>query len=138
MKYHGIVTSTLDIVGTIAEVFTWIGLVLGGLCFLSLLIARTIGGRWVETDAVAISESGNTRLRWMSPSGLHEQLLGASEHDPAGAESHRVFYSERNPNKIRFDPTGHGERTLRLLSLLLLGLGAAALIASIALIFVPE
>lgn len=131
--------NTLHLVEVLAEVFTWVGLGLGGLCFITLLIVQVSGGRWVETDVITIGEVGQERLRWMSADGLHERLLDSGEaeslrHHP----EHRLFYSRRDPSRIRFDAVGHGEKTLRLLSWLLLGIGAVALVVSIVLIFVPK
>jgi hypothetical protein len=131
------VSTTLEIVGLIAEVFTWVGLVLGAVCLLALLIMRTFGGRWVEADALAVTESGETRLRWMSLHGLHERSLDPEDHRFADAAAVRLYYSQRNPSRIRFEPVGHGERTMWLLAWLLLGLGVLALVVSIVLIFIP-
>jgi hypothetical protein len=134
------VNNTLEFVGVLAEVFTWVGLVLGGFCLFSLLVVRAFGGRWVETDAVAVEgdRAGEMRLRWMSEGGLHERSVSQDEHDRmAGPDGVRLFYNVRDPGRARFDAVGHGEKTLRLLAWLLLGLGALALVVSIVLIFVP-
>ncbi len=122
----------------LAEVFTWVGLALGGLCFITLLIVQVSGGRWVETDVITIGEAGDERLRWMSADGLHERLLDAGEAEAFRHHAeNRLFYSQRDPSRIRFDAVGHAEKTLRLLTWLLLGVGVVALVVSIALIFVP-
>jgi hypothetical protein len=132
------VGSTLDIIGLIAEVFVWVGLVLGAVCLLVLLVMRTFGGRWIEADGVAVTEAGETRLRWMSLHGLHERFLDPDDRHLVNPSAPiRLYYSQRDPSRIRFDAVGHGERTLRLLSWLLLGLGLVALVVSIVLIFIP-
>jgi hypothetical protein len=129
--------TTLEFVGLIAEVFTWVGLVLGAVCLLVLLLMRTFGGRWIEAAGLAVTESGETRLRWMSLHGLHERLLDPADHHYAAPAAIPLFYSQRDPSRIRFDAVGHGERTMRLLAWLLLGLGFLALGVSIILIFIP-
>jgi hypothetical protein len=131
------VSSTLEIVGLIAEVFTWVGLVLGGVCLLVVLVMRTVAGHWVEAHGLAVTESGETRLRWMSLHGLHEQLLDPDDHHFADPAAIRLYYSQRDPSRIRFEPVGHGERTMWLLARLLLGLGLVATAVSIVLIFIP-
>jgi hypothetical protein len=134
------VNNPLQFVGVLAEVFTWVGLVLGGFCLFSLLVVRAFAGRWIETDAVAVEgdQVGEMRLRWMSEGGLHERFVSQDEHDRmAGPDGVRLFYSVRDPNRTRFDQVGHGEKALRLLAWLLLGLGALAFVVSIALIFAP-
>jgi hypothetical protein len=128
----------LEIIGLMAEVFTWVGLGLGAVCLLVLLLVRTFGGRWIEADGLAVTESGETRLRWMSLQGLHERLLDPADHHVTDPAAIRLFYSQRNPSRIRFDAVGHGERTMRLLTWLLLGLGLLALVVSTILIFIPD
>jgi hypothetical protein len=75
----------------------------------------------------------------MSSEGLHEHLIQESDHrDFQSTDGIRVYYSARNPYRYRFERIGHGEKLMRLLTWLFLGIGALALIVSIALIFVPS
>ena len=130
--------NTLDILENLAEILTWIGLTIGGLCFFGLIIMQLSAGRWIETDAVMIDGAGQSRVRWMSSEGLHEHLIHEGDHrDFRSSDGIRVYYSARNPHRYRFERIGHGERLMRLLTWLFLGIGALALIVSIALIFVP-
>jgi hypothetical protein len=133
------VGSFLDIAGMLAELFTWIGLGAAVVCFLALLILRAVDGRWIETDAVVLQEAPEIRLRWMSTAGLHERLLSPHErHHVSGSEGLRVYYRERKPAHTRFEASGDGEKTLRLLGFLFLGIGVLALVISIVLVFIPE
>ena len=130
--------NTLDILENLAEILTWIGLVIGSLCYFGLLIMQLSAGRWVETDAVMIGGADQPRLRWMSSEGLHEHLIHETDHRDFGSyDGIRVYYSARNPHRYRFERIGHGEKLMRLLTVLFLGIDALALIVSIALIFVP-
>ena len=130
--------SFLDLVGMIAELLTWVGISVGLLLLVASLLARAVSGRWVETDAVLVDGADETSVRWMSEEGLHLQTLTTQERsDLPESEGLRIFYQRRDPRRMRLEATGHGERVLRLLGLLLFGLGILAFVLSIALIFVP-
>jgi hypothetical protein len=131
------VNTALDFFGNLAELFSWIGLGLGLVFLVLWLIVRSVSGRWIETDAEVVNESGAACLRWMSIDGLHERPISAADRDQLhDADRVRLFYSQHAPERIRFDRIGHGENTLRLLTGLLLGLGAVALVASIVVLFI--
>lgn len=130
--------SVLDLVGAIAELLTWVGISLGLLLLLASLVTRAISGRWIETDAILVDGVDETSVRWMSADGLHLQpLTNAERSDLAASDGLRIFYQKRDPDRMRLEAMGHGERVLRLLGLLLFGLGMLAFIVSMALIFVP-
>ena len=129
--------TAFDYLGNLAELFSWIGLGLGVVFLVLWLIVRSVSGRWIETDAEVVNDSGAVCLRWMSRDGLHERRLSAADHDQLHqADRVRLFYSQHAPDRIRFDRIGHGENTLRLLTGLLLGLGAVAFVASMVLLIV--
>jgi len=131
------VNTALDFFGNLAELFSWIGLGLGTVFLLLWLIVRSVSGRWIETDAEVVAGSGDIRLRWMSRDGLHERQLNSLEHEQLNRTDRvRLFYSQHTPERIRFDRIGHGESTLRLLTGLLLGLGALATVLSIVLLVI--
>ncbi|GAB3121995.1 hypothetical protein [Glaciibacter psychrotolerans] len=128
--------SAHDFLGLLAELFTWIGLVVGGLCLVALLITRSASARWIETDAIVVEEKGGV-LRWMSGDGLHECSLTPSQREELQhVEGLRVYYRPGQPERIRFERTGHGEKTARLLTWLMLGLGGGGAVGSIVLLFV--
>ncbi len=130
--------SVLDLVGAIAELLTWVGISLGLLLLLASLVVRAVSGRWIETDAILVDGADEASVRWMSADGLHLQHITSAERsDFAGPDGVRIFYQKRDPDRMRLEAMGHGERVLRLLGLLLFGLGILAFIVSMALIFVP-
>jgi len=132
------VKSVLDLVGAIAELLTWVGISLGLLLLLASLVVRAVSGRWIETDAVLVDGADETSVRWMSADGLHLQPITSAERsDFASPDGVRIFYQKRDPDRMRLEAMGHGQRVLRLLGLLLFGLGILAFIVSIALIFIP-
>ncbi len=122
----------------IAELLTWVGLSLGLVLLIASLITRAVSGRWVETDAVLVENKDEASVRWMSEDGLHlHPLTTAERSDLPASDGLRVFYQRRDPDRMRLEASGHGERVLRLLGLLLFGLGLMAFVVSIVLIFVP-
>lgn len=129
-------STALDVLSNLAELFTWIGLSLGVTCLILVLIVKAAGGRWVETDAIVVDEQGGL-LRWMSNEGLHERPLTAHQKDLLQhADGLRLYYRWGEPERIRFERTGHGEKTLRLLTWLMLGLGGGGAVGSLVLLFV--
>lgn len=130
---------TRDIVGILAEVFTWIGLVPGILCLLALWMLRLARGEWVETEAVVVEGERGQRLRWMSHDGaMHARGMTAAERERAvDADALRIHYRRRSPSRAHLDPIDQDMRTLRLLSFILLGVFVLATIVSLAVLFVP-
>ncbi|HEV7951531.1 MAG TPA: hypothetical protein VGP24_17355 [Glaciihabitans sp.] len=133
-------SSFLDLVEVLAELFTWVGLVLGGLSFLTLLIVRVSRGSWVETEAVVVDEAEASQLRWMTIDGiLHSRNLDADERaaikDP---DELLIHYSRRSPDRMRFEVAGHGEKVLRALGFILLGIAAVSIVVSIVVLFIPH
>lgn len=122
----------------IAEVFTWVGIALGLVLLVASLITRAVSGRWIETDAILVDEPPEASVRWMSEDGLHLHPLSSAErHDLATLDPLRIYYQQRDPDRMRLEASGAGEKVLRMLGLLLCGLGVLASAVSIALIFVP-
>ena len=133
-------SSALDLVEILAELFSWIGLILAALCFFVLLVLRSTRGGWDETEAVIITVDGQPQLRWMAIDGtLHSRELhpdeAASLADP---EQLHVHYNRRSPHRVRFDVVGHGEKVLRALAFIFLGIGATSLIVSLVALFLPH
>ena len=122
----------------IAELLTWVGISVGLVLLFASLVTRAVSGRWIETDAVLVEGTDEASVRWMSDDGLHLQPITSHERSEfATSEGLRIFYQRRDPSRMRLEATGHGERVLRLLGLLLFGMGAVAFIVSMVLIFIP-
>jgi len=137
------VDNVFGTLGLIAELFTWIGFTVGGICLFILLILRGARGPWVETDAVLVLGDDATEtdeVRWMSEDGgLHAHRIRAHEREEiSDPEQLRIFYSKREPHIGRLEARTDGERVLRLLSWVLLGVGAAAVVLSLVLLIVEQ
>lgn len=117
-----------DVVGLIAEVFTWIG-VLGavGLAFLAL-VARIADGDWAPTRAVVEHTDEGSVVRWFDDQGrVNEAPLGA--HDLAKI-GHRdmadIEYRRGWQNRMRLT---HGSPAVRVFVRLSLLFAAVAVLA---------
>jgi hypothetical protein len=134
------VSHVLDLVENLAELFTWIGLLLGAGCFVAVLILRAARSGWVETDAVVVEENGSAQLRWMTTDGeLHKRALHPDEQSIiADPDELHVHYHRRAPHRVRFEVIGHGEKVLRAIGFILVGLGVLSLIVSLVVLFVPR
>lgn len=117
-----------DVVGLIAEVFTWIG-VLGalGLAFLAL-VARIADGDWVTTRAVVEHTDGDAVVRWFDDHGaVNEAPLSAhdlvkiGERDMADIEYRRGWQ-----NRMRLTHGSPAVRVFVRLSLLFAGVAVLA------------
>ena len=141
--------SPLDVIDLFIELLIWLGFILGGLCFLALLIMRAARGGWIETEAVLVegdpngtvaptSDASSTSVRWMTEDGvLYSAVLHPDDIDEArDPETLRVFYSRRAPHRFRMNAAPHGEKVLLVLGIVLVGAGALATIVSIVLLFV--
>ena len=130
----------LDLVENLAELFTWIGLLLGAGCLTAMLILRAARSGWVETDAVIVDENGSEQLRWMTTDGeLHKRDLHPDERSTiADPDELHVHYHRRAPHRVRFEVVGHGEKVLRALGLILVGIGVLSFIVSLVALFIPR
>ncbi len=128
-------TSALDLAELLAELFSWIGLLVGVVLFLVLGLLRAARGAWDETEGVVVDGTEGAELRWMSVAGrLHSRPLTASERSGiADPEQLRLYYSRRDPERMTLQQP-HGARLLWVLGLVFLGIGLVASLASIILL----
>lgn len=130
--------STQDIIGVVTELFTWIGFGGAVLCFLSFLSVRATLGRPVTSEAALAETEEGTQLRWMADDGLlRSRALTQSEAlDSTDPDELLVHYRRRRPDAVELQPVDHAERVLRLLGLILLGVGVLATVVSIVVLVV--
>ena len=133
-------SSVLDLVGILAELFTWVGLVLGAICLSIVFIIRASRAHWIETDAVIVEGAGSIQLRWMTIDGqLMIRELDSYERDAiSDPDSLTIHYNRRSPSRARFEVVGHGEKVLWIIGLILFGLGIVAAIVGLIVLFVSR
>lgn len=122
--------------GTIAEVLSIVGLTGGLMVGLLWLVFRVARGRWVSAPAEVVDEE----LRWMLPDGtVHswstEHLALPKDAATSGADL-EIFYRSHRPWEPHLERVAHDEKSLGLVTLLLLGVGVVAFVASTILGFV--
>jgi hypothetical protein len=132
------VDDPLATIGMLAELCAWIGLILGGLCLFLRLIVQTVDGAWVKTHAVLVGDTPATRVRWVADDGvIRECNLSALESQQLRAVAEPdVYYSARDPERIRLHRVTNASSVLRLVGLVFVGIGAVAVIVAVVLFFV--
>ena len=117
-------------IGTIAEVFTWLGMVIGITLLLIVWIVRAVRGPWSTITAVVVDD----QVRWMTDAGdFYSRTLSDHERESLGEEP--SFHSRRNQRDVHLEPVAHDERMLFILGLVFLGIGIIAFVASFAVLF---
>ncbi|MDJ0377327.1 DUF3592 domain-containing protein [Cryobacterium sp. PH31-L1] len=127
----------LDFAGIMSEILTLVGLIIGAVLYIVGLSVRGISGRWTRTSAVIAAAGPATVIRWFDNDGdVHERAADTHEtHQLVPGDDVRVWFRNRQPEKCRtHDPDLDG-KGLRLIGLVLLGIGVLAGVAGIVLMF---
>ncbi|AWB89178.1 hypothetical protein DF220_01335 [Salinibacterium hongtaonis] len=129
-----------DILGTLLELFSWIGIPLGITFLLVALLVRGVSGRWEETTAVIVRESAPLEARWMAHDGsIHSRVLEDHELEHAADEDALTIYmNPSRPERMRLRRHGGGEQTLWVLTAIFGGVGVLASVAGLIVMFIPE
>jgi len=124
-------------IGLILELLTWVGFGIGVLLLVGYLIARAARAAWVETDAVVVAEGSELRLRWLSDDReLFERLVDPDERALIGDKDHcEIRYSRFSPWKSRLKADSRAVRALGILTVVFVGIGVVASVASIVVLF---
>jgi hypothetical protein len=123
------VNSTSDVIGAIAEIFTWVGL--GGAVLLGLtaLIVKLADGTWLPARGVVEPDDGGHLVRWIDEDGqIGEARLSHAQHAGLhGADMADIFYRVGRSDRMRLHP---GSPAVRAILLLAAGLAALGLVAA--------
>jgi hypothetical protein len=125
------VGSVADVVGLVAEVFTWIGFGAGAALLLAALIAKIADGTWAHArGAVEATESGPV-VRWFDDAGnVNEAALhDAHLREFGGRDMIDLWYRRGWIGRMRLQPGAPAVRALLGLSALMLAVGLLATIA---------
>ena len=124
--------SVQEFVGLGAELFIWVGLGGSALCFIILLLVRAVQGRPTSSEGVLTETPAGTQLRWLADDGLMRSRP-LTEHEATQTttvDDLFVYYHRRSPDTVELQPVGHAEGVLRMLGLILLGVGVLAVVVS--------
>jgi len=127
------VSSVQEIIGTAAELFIWLGLGGAALCFLILLVVRAVQGRPISSEGVLTQTPTGTHLRWLADDGLvrSRPLTELEAKEATDPDDLFVYYRRRSPDTVELQPVDHAEGVLRMLGLILLGVGVVAMLTSL-------
>jgi len=125
-------------IDALAEIFSWVGFGLGALVAGIALVMYLFDGTWLPARGVVEDSEHGRIVRWFDEDGgvnaahlSHEQERAISGKDMAD-----IFYRRGARGKMRLTQGSPAVRAIAYLALGLIGLGAAALIVSLVLIFV--
>jgi hypothetical protein len=126
------VSSVQEVVGIGAELFIWLGLGGGALCFLILLLVRAVRGTATSSEGVLTETPSGTQLRWLADDGLlrSRPLTESEATEDKDLDELFVYYRRRSPDTVELEPVDHAEGVLRMLGLILLGVGVLAMLIS--------
>ena len=131
-------TDPIAAAGAIAELFTWIGVLLGGMA----LVAGFIRGALMRNPrthrgVVVDTEEHSVTFRWFGEDGgIHESNGPPPRRQNVAVGDDVTVYTPRSrPEHGRIDPVDHLGRTLRVTGWVLLGIGALAAVLSVVLLF---
>ncbi|QNA92020.1 MULTISPECIES: hypothetical protein [unclassified Microbacterium] len=130
--------NAIDAVGMIAEILSWIGLGIGLPLLAVVLLVKVHDGAWSPQEVVIVEDAGGSaRARWFAAGDFRERPLRADEHiHRQGRDEVDAFVSERHPDLMRFEPRRPLLHAFQVLGVTLAGVGAAAVVVSIVLLFV--
>ena len=131
-------TDPIASAGAIAELFTWIGVLLGG----AVLIAGFVRGALMRNPrthrgVVVDADEHSVGFRWFGDDGdIHESEAPPLRRRSVSVGDEITVYTPRSrPERGRIDPVDHLGRTLRVIGWVLLGIGLLAAVLSIVLLF---
>ncbi|WP_440696871.1 sortase [Clavibacter nebraskensis] len=129
----------------IIEFLTWIALVPGIALYVAGVSVRVLGRRWRAAEGLVADapaqpgqDGGSARvLRWFDDEGdVHEAPADTPEtRELAPGSDVRVWFSPRSPWRVRTHAPELDGRALRVTGLVLIGIGAAAAVAGVVILF---
>lgn len=116
-------------VGLLAEILTIVAFPTGLILLIIAVLIRAIRGGWFEVEALV----DGSELRWLGVDGaFYRQELTADELTSLRQDELRtVFCRTSSPFRAHLERVAHDEKALRMLGIVFLGVGVAAVIMSI-------
>ncbi|PJJ71430.1 hypothetical protein CLV46_0976 [Diaminobutyricimonas aerilata] len=131
-------TDPIAVLSTLAELLSWVGLVLGALFLIAGYTQRALARSWRPHDGAVVSVTDDVvSFRWFGTDGeLHE---GSDDREPGHVyevgDAVTVFATERHPASGRIDSPEHGGKALRTVGWVLFGLGLVSVVSGVLLLF---
>lgn len=130
--------SAADVLGAVAEIFTWAGLGLGVLVAGFALVLLVVDGTWLPASGVVETEGDDLVVRWWDEDGdVNQAALSHQDREKlAGRDMLDIFYRRGYRNRMRLTRASPAVRAFFLLALGLAGVGLIAVIGSWVLLFI--
>ncbi|MFT4230632.1 MAG: hypothetical protein QM602_10100 [Microbacterium sp.] len=119
-----------DILGVLADVFSWAGFVGAAVFGILALVLRLADGTWLPARAVVESVEGGRVVRWIdADGGVNEAPLTGHDLERVGdREMADIHYRRGWSNRMRLVPGSPAVRVAVRLAIALAGLGAASFV----------
>lgn len=128
---------TIDALGGVGEIVSWIGLGLGLPVLLIGIIAKAHTGRWCAIEVAIVSTDHHTLARWYAAEEFYERRLTSAEIMQWGDQDMvTAWVSERRPNLMRFEPKRHALHVIYVAGITLSGAGLVGMVLSFIPLFV--
>ena len=126
--------STID---AVVEIFSWVGFGLGALVAGIALLMYLFDGTWLPTRGVLEDTEHGRIVRWFDEDGgVNEAYLSHEQERALGGKGMADIYYRRGARgRMRLTQGSPAVRAVAYLSLGLIGLGLAALVTSLVLLF---
>lgn len=123
----------MDALGAIAELFSWVGLGLGGALFFCWLVVRAADGARVSTEAELVPTPEGPVVRWQGSDGrVYSRFVDDHEAQELSAKPEPyVWVKHRDPSRMRISQVNHGSRVVGILALVFGGVGAVAVVVGL-------
>jgi hypothetical protein len=121
--------STSDVIGAVAEIFSWVGFGVGALLAGVALILYIADGTWLPAHGMIDDGPDGRVIRWIDDTEtVNEAPL--SDHEFEGRGEADIFYRRGSRGRMRVAPGSPVVRTVIRFAMGLLGLGVVALVVS--------
>ncbi|MGO4146461.1 hypothetical protein AB4Y77_15390 [Paenarthrobacter sp. YAF11_1] len=126
---------TVDVLGPILEMMTWVGFVPGVTLLISAWIIAKRRCVWVTADGERFSAGGFMGLHWVDQSDEERKVLldvpaGAGGHEPQAVVVH---YDVCHPSRCALEPPRH-DHTVLIVGWILTGVGILSTLGGFALL----
>ena len=123
----------IAVLGSVGDVFAWIGLGIGLPLLVIALIGRVADGHWRGAEVTLIERPEGTLARWYTAGQFWERpLRGWEAAHWSGHESAPAYVNDHNPQRMRFDAHQPALRAVRGLGITLTAAGIVGLLLSFA------
>lgn len=119
----------IDAAGSVGELVSWIGLLLGLPALAIAWLLRLRDGEWLPVDVVVVERGGRPLGRWFAGGDFHERGVTGEERERLGDEG-PAWYASRRPWRMELAPHSPAARACAIIGTILAAVGLLGLLVS--------